>query len=130
MAAEECKEILRGQLISLTEELERAQKKLAQQASEIESMQGRQLATDAQREASFEKMREENAALRQDLEQSNGAYYALRLAHSHLESRLKTSEANRVKQEKELHITLVSIHALNLILFCYCLFLNRFLLWL
>ena len=36
------------------------------------------------------------------LEQSNGAYYALRLAHVHLESRLKTDDQTRQKQEKEI----------------------------
>ena len=34
------------------------------------------------------------------LEQSNGAYYALKLAHVHLESRLKTDEQVRENQEK------------------------------
>lgn len=108
MAAEECKEILRGQLVSLTEQLESAHKKLNEQASEIENIRGQQRDTDAEREAAIEILRKENTELKQDLEQSNGSYYALRLAHTHLETRLKTSESNRIKQDKELNTKLVN----------------------
>lgn len=36
------------------------------------------------------------------LEQANGSYYALRLAHVHLESRIKSHDQAREKQDKEL----------------------------
>lgn len=115
MAAEECKEILRSQLVSLTEELESAQKKLNEQASEIENIRGQQCKTEAERESAIDLLRKENASLKQDLEQSNGSYYALRLAHSHLETRLKTSESNRIKQDKELNKKLVNFFILVLL---------------
>lgn len=38
------------------------------------------------------------------LQETNGSYFALKLAHGHLENRLKSFEQNKTKADKELEI--------------------------
>lgn len=105
LAAEECKEILRTQLVSLTEELNNANAVIQCQHGELEKARAREQAAAAERETLVKKA----ATLEHDFEQSNGAYYALKLAHTHLETRLKSVELNRVKQDKSYEIESVGI---------------------
>lgn len=107
MAAEECKEMLCAQLASLTDELQKTQAIIAEQASEMEKLRARECA-NSDKDAMIEKLQTDKKTLEHDLEQSNGAYFALKLAHSHLETKLKSSDAARIKKEKEQNSTIVN----------------------
>lgn len=103
LAAEECKEILRVQMAVLTEDLTEANAKLKQQALEIEELRDvRDKEIVQVRESFVEELEKRKAEFAAELEQSHGAYFALKLAHSHLDAKLKASDANKIKQDSQI----------------------------
>ena len=109
LAAEQCKELLRAQLVAITEELNEAVSKVAEQACTIDELRARQTSNNYERETLISKLRSENQSLEGELKQSHGAYHCLKLAHAHLEARIKTTEASRLRHEKEHNQALVCL---------------------
>lgn len=101
-AAEQCKEMLRSQLDSVTSELEESKKGMSVQRNVANELTGRLAQTEYEKSSFNEKLDQFKAEYQEKLNQINGSYYVLRVAHNSLETRLKSSEQRREIAEREL----------------------------
>jgi archaellum component FlaC len=97
-ASEQCKEMLRAQLVTLTNELNESNTQTEKYLNQVRDYQAR--------EKSFELEGEKHANLKSEyhskMEESSGAYYALKLAHTHLEVKLKQMDKVQIAADKDL----------------------------
>lgn len=100
-AAEQCKEMLRAQLVVLTDELNSANSKLDIHLTTIRKHETNEETYKHEKESLVQKIEKIKIEYESKLEESSGSYFALKLAHVHLESKLKSTEQSRSKIEKE-----------------------------
>jgi len=100
-AAQQSKEILKSQFTIVTDELEDAKKKQATDSITINELKEKLAQSDAEKSQLIEKINQ----MKMEQEEANGYHNALRLAHTHLEYRLKSSEQRRdlTERENEIH---------------------------
>lgn len=102
LAAEQCKEMLRAQVVVLTNELNASNSKIETYLGKISESASREKQHEMEREEWSEQMRKQKLEYEMKLDEASGSYYALRLAHSHLENKLKTNEQTmKAKYEKD-----------------------------
>lgn len=104
LAAEQCKEMLRAQLVVITDELNEANSKLSKQISTISELQQREKQFDEEKRQLHDQLQQQKTEYELKLEESNGSYFALKLAHTHLESRLKNMETYKIKTDKDMEL--------------------------
>ncbi len=100
VAAEQCKEMLRAQVVVLTNELNASNAKIETYLAKITEHTAKEKQHELEKEdlnSKFDKMKQEYDL---KLGEANGSYFALKLAHTHLESKFKTIEQN-LKQKYE-----------------------------
>lgn len=103
-AAEECKEMLRGQLEAVTNELEECKKKMTVHCNVANELTGRLAQTEYEKCSFNEKLTKIKEEYEEKFNQLSGSYYVLRVAHNSLETRLKSSEQKRDMAEREAEI--------------------------
>lgn len=104
LAAEQCKEMLRAQLVVITDELNEANSKLSKQISTISELQQKEKQFDEEKRLLHDQLQQQKTEYELKLEESNGSYFALKLAHTHLESRLKNMETYKIKTDKDMEL--------------------------
>jgi hypothetical protein len=113
LAAEQCKEMLRAQMVALTDELDAANAKIDIHLATIKLHSDNEKKQDEEKNdllTKIEKMKEEYES---KIEEVNGSYYALKLAHVHLETRLKSMDNSKSKLEKESEMQLQQLEKLR-----------------
>ena len=112
-AAEQCKEMLRAQLVVLTDELNESNAKTEKYLDIIKEFTNKEKQSENEKKDLNEKLQNIKAEFHSKLEESTGSYYALKLAHVHLETKLKTTEQSKTKLEKDLDVSKHSISSLQ-----------------
>lgn len=113
LAAEQCKEMLRAQLVVLTNELSEANNKISKQLDTIQEFSAREKQSEIEKSDLVDKIEKMQVDHENKLQESNGSYFALKLAHSHLETRLKSSDLAKTKSDKEAEIYKQSMEKLK-----------------
>lgn len=101
-ASEQSKQIMNEQMSNLNEELEKANGKIESlllRLSQTDNMKNEHELEKAQLVDQMEKMKQDYEA---KIEESKGSYYALKLAHLHLENKLKSNEQAKSKSEHDI----------------------------
>ena len=101
LAAEQCKEMLRAQMVALTEELDAANTKIDIHLATIKLHSDNEKKHEEEKNDLFNKIEKMKEEYESRIDEVNGSYYALKLAHVHLETRLKSMDQSKSKLEKE-----------------------------
>lgn len=112
-AVEQSKEMLRKQLESVSQELEDSKKKIATQtdiAVELTEKLNQNGFEKANHDTIINQLKEEH---QEKINQINGSYYVLKVAHNSLETRLRTSEHRRELADKEIETQQKTIEQLK-----------------
>lgn len=99
--AEKCKEMLRAQLVCANNDLNDANAKINEHLNTIQDLTAREKTIEMDRADLKDKLEYLTKEHEAKLSEMNGSFNALKLAHSHLETKLKTSEQNKCRLEKE-----------------------------
>ncbi|RNA08855.1 tax1-binding 1, partial [Brachionus plicatilis] len=102
-AAEQCKEMLRSQLTVTCNELKESSEKNTELNNQIADYLAKCKNSDLHLSDLNEKIESLKAGYENKLNEINGSYYALKLAHSHLETRLRgqDKDGERLRQQNE-----------------------------
>lgn len=121
-AAEQCKEMLRSQVLVLTNELNSSNSKIESYLGKLNEYTNREKQLRAENDELHNRMQEMKQQYESKLDEANGSYYALKLAHTHLENKLKTAEqAGKEKSsttQKELDYYLQMIVSSRILKLC------------
>ena len=102
LAAEQCKEMLRAQVVVLTNELNASNAKIETYLAKLSEMAAKEKHSDIDKDELGERVRKMKQEYDMKLDEASGSYFALKMAHTHLESKLKALEqANREKHAKD-----------------------------
>lgn len=112
-AAEQCKNMLIEQLSTVVNELDETKKKMSVQYNVANDLTDRIAQIEFEKSTNDKKLNEIKAEYEEKLNQINGSYYVLRVAHSSLETRLKSNEQRRAASEKEIENQRKSIEDLK-----------------
>jgi hypothetical protein len=104
LAAEQCKEMLRAQMIALTDDLDAANAKIDIHLATIKLHSDNEKKYEEEKIDMLNKLEKMKEEYESKIEELNGSYYALKLAHVHLETRLKSTDHSKSKLEKESEI--------------------------
>lgn len=116
LAAEQCKEMLRNQLFVATNELNEANARIDDYLAKMKHMINKEKQLEMEKSDLMQKMQQMQSEYENRLEQINGSYYALKLAHVHLESRLKANDNVHEKyltEAQEQKFTILKLKAEN-----------------
>ncbi|CAF1053420.1 unnamed protein product [Brachionus calyciflorus] len=100
-AAEQCKEMLRSQLTVVTNELNESNEKNQNLSYQISEYIAKNKNTEMALNDVNDKFHNLKADCENKLNEQNGSYYALKLAHTHLETKYKNQEKDLEKSRME-----------------------------
>lgn len=100
-AVEKSKELLKSQFECISAELEETKKQMSVNSNIANDLNDRLAEIEIEKSNNDNKLRQFKEEYEEKLNQINGSYYVLRVAHNSLETRLKTSEQKREKVEAE-----------------------------
>jgi hypothetical protein len=102
LAAEQCKEMLRAQVVVLTNELNASNAKIETYLGKLNEHAVKEKQIDIEKEEVCERLQKIKQEYEMKLDEASGSYFALKMAHTHLEGKLKTLEqTNKEKSTKE-----------------------------
>jgi hypothetical protein len=94
MAAEQCKEMLRAQVVVLTCELNASNAKIENYLAKMNELAAKEKMVDIEKEEVNERLQKMKQEYEMKLDEASGSYFALKMAHTHLEGKLKAIEQN------------------------------------
>ena len=100
-AAEQCKEMLRSQLTVVANELNESNQKNSELSQKIAENISKEKNSDLLVFDLNEKIENLKSVYESKLNESNGSYFALKLAHTHLENKYKLQEKDAEKNRQE-----------------------------
>lgn len=101
-ASEQCKEMLRDQLVTLTNELNESNNQNEKYSNQIRDYQAQEKNFELEGEEASQKINNLKSEHNSKMEETSGSNYALKLAHSHLEAKLKQMDKAKVASDKDL----------------------------